>query len=129
MQYMTSSLGMVREWRLSNNKLNSKDTHLGIDYSAPKGAPVYAVLNGFVTFAGSVEYFGNMIIIDHGMGVYTSYCHLDRIIVDVGTLLESGIQIGTVGMTGASTGPHLHWEMRVHGFPVDPLVLKDLSFR
>ncbi len=129
MEYMTSSLGMVREWRLSNNKLNSKDTHLGIDYAGAKGAPVYTVLNGFVTFTGAVEYFGNMVIIDHGMGVYTSYCHLDSIIVKVGTFLQSGMQIGTVGMTGASTGPHLHWEMRVHGFPVDPLVLKDLSFQ
>lgn len=125
MSGVTSLLGMVREWRLADNKLYSRDVHLGIDYRSPTGTPVYNAAKGSVAFAGMVEYLGNNVIIDHGFGVYFNYSHLDTIAVKPEQYVKPGDVIGTVGMTGASTGPHLHWELRIHGFPVDPLFYKE----
>jgi murein DD-endopeptidase MepM/ murein hydrolase activator NlpD len=72
-------------------------------------------------FVGSLPARGNVVILDHGAGVYTTYAHLQRADVDVGAEVKPGQPIGRVGTTGFSTGPHLHWELWVGGANVDPL--------
>jgi murein DD-endopeptidase MepM/ murein hydrolase activator NlpD len=94
--------------------------HLGIDLAAPEGAQVRAPAAGTVTFVGERAAYGNMIAIDHGRGIATHYAHLSRVLVKVGDVVERGQHIGGVGNTGRSTGPHLHYEVRVNGVPVNP---------
>ncbi|MBM4435850.1 MAG: M23 family metallopeptidase [Actinobacteria bacterium] len=95
--------------------------HDGADIAAPTGAPAHAVAPGVVVYAGPLIIRGNMVVIDHGFGVYSAYFHLDRIDVTNGAVVKSGQAIGLVGSTGRSTGPHMHWEVRVLGTAVDPL--------
>jgi murein DD-endopeptidase MepM/ murein hydrolase activator NlpD len=95
--------------------------HFGLDLAAPEGAQVRAPAAGNVIFAGERGPYGNMIAIDHGRGVVTHYAHLSRLLVDVGTTVERGQHIGAIGNTGRSTGPHLHYETRVSGVPVNPM--------
>lgn len=94
--------------------------HLGVDYSADEGDTVLAANSGRVVLAETLQVRGNTVIIDHGLGVYTGYFHLSQISVAVGQEVEKGELIGYVGGTGLATGPHLHWEMRIAGVPVDP---------
>lgn len=94
--------------------------HLGLDVAAPEGAVVRAPAKGLVVHAGERGAYGNMIALDHGRGIVTHYAHLSELGVKIGTLVERGQQIGTVGNTGRSTGPHLHYEVRVNGVPVNP---------
>lgn len=94
--------------------------HEGLDYAAPSGTPVYAAADGRVVLAEALMVRGNSVIIGHGMGVMSGYWHLSRIGVKVGQMVRQGDVIGWVGTTGLSTGPHLHWEVRVAGVPVDP---------
>ncbi len=124
---ISSSFGKVREWRLSNNKLYSRDIHQGIDYPGKLGTPVLAAFSGIVVYAKMCEYYGNMIIIDHGFGLFTNYAHLDKIESIEGQRVNAGEVIGLLGKTGASTGPHLHWEARVSGLPIDPLSVADIT--
>jgi len=121
-QYLTSQFGMIREWIL-NNKVYSKDIHLGIDLAYVKGEPVYSSADGVVKYAENGEYVGNTVIVDHGFSLYSNYMHLDTIDVTVDQFVAKGEKIGTIGMTGAATGPHLHWEVRVNDLPVDPTSL------
>jgi peptidoglycan hydrolase-like protein with peptidoglycan-binding domain len=95
--------------------------HAGIDIPAPRGAPVAAAGSGVVTFAGWNDGFGRLVVVAHGSGVETYYAHLSRFGAAPGESVASGETIGRVGSTGRSTGPHLHFEVRVRGAAVDPL--------
>lgn len=101
--------------------------HLGVDYAAPIGTPVRSVGDGVVEFAGVQRGFGNVVIIKHGSANSTVYAHLSRINVRKGQSVSQAQNIGAVGMTGWSTGPHLHFEFRVNGVHRDPQVLAKLS--
>ena len=95
--------------------------HAGLDIAAPKGTAVEAAGDGIVLNAGRAEAgYGNEIIIDHGSGVTTTYGHLSKVFVVAGQEVKKGEVIGAVGMTGRTTGPHLHYEVRVHQTPVNP---------
>lgn len=96
--------------------------HTGIDLAAPYGTPIYAAKSGQVEVAGwSRVGYGLHVLLDHGGGVETLYAHLSRILVRPGAWVEAGGLIGYVGSTGWSTGPHLHFEVRVQGRPKNPL--------
>lgn len=95
--------------------------HEGTDFSAPQGTPIYAPARGTVVFAGLTQVRGNMVVVDHGVGVFSAYYHQSEIAVQAGQTVEPGTLIGKVGTTGLSTGPHLHWSMWVNGEYVDPL--------
>ena len=94
--------------------------HAGVDISAPSGTRVEAAADGIVLEAGPESGYGNEILIDHGYGLTTKYGHLSRIFVVVGQVLKRGQVIGAVGMTGKTTGPHLHYEVHVKDTPVNP---------
>jgi hypothetical protein len=94
--------------------------HSGWDLDAAAGTPVLAPARGRVVLAETLQVRGNAVIVDHGLGVYSAYYHLSEIRVRVGQVVAPGEVIGKVGNTGLSTGPHLHWEMRVGGVAVDP---------
>lgn len=94
--------------------------HQGVDVSAPEGTPIRAAADGVVSFAGNQGGFGNLVIVDHPNGLQTYYAHQSVIGVSVGEQVTAGMEIGTVGSTGRSTGPHLHFEVRHNGEPVDP---------
>lgn len=95
--------------------------HSGVDFAAGTGTPVSATGSGTVTRSGWAGNYGYMVVIDHGDGVETRYAHLSRLDVAKGSKVDEGHQIGLVGSTGRSTGPHLHYEIRVNGAAVDPL--------
>jgi murein DD-endopeptidase MepM/ murein hydrolase activator NlpD len=95
--------------------------HEGIDIGAPYGAPIYAAAAGTVSYAGVMGGYGNIILVDHGGGVVTAYAHQSAFVAGVGTSVSAGDLIGRIGSTGQSTGPHLHFEVRVGGSPRDPL--------
>lgn len=95
--------------------------HEGIDIGAPYGAPIVAAAAGTVIYAGWLGGYGNLVVIDHGGGVATAYAHQSQIAVSVGQVVSRGQTIGYVGSTGYSTGPHVHFEVRVDGRAVDPL--------
>jgi len=102
------------EIRYVNNELSSS-RHSGIDLAAPTGTEVKAPNNGKVTLAmNGLLSTGNTLVIDHGMGLFTSYYHLDPIAVKVGDIVEKGSVVGTVGTTGFSTGPHLHYAVSLY---------------
>ena len=102
--------------------------HSGIDYGGNEGDPVLAAAPGRVSWTGAMPLRGNSVIIDHGAGVKSGYHHLSRIDVAVDDAVAAGDQIGAVGSTGVSTGPHVHWEVSVHGVNVDPLAWLFNSF-
>ena len=89
--------------------------HLGVDYGAPTGTPVQAIGGGTVAFAGAKGGAGNMVHLRHAGGYETLYCHLSRIMVQVGQRVEQGQIVGLVGATGLATGPHLDFRFRQHG--------------
>ncbi|MGC9043277.1 MAG: M23 family metallopeptidase [Myxococcota bacterium] len=97
--------------------------HHGVDYAAPIGTQVWAVADGFVSFAGVMGGYGNLIILKHKGGLETRYGHLSRFATGIrqGISVEQGRLIGYVGSTGVSTGPHLHFEMRINGNIINPL--------
>ncbi len=94
--------------------------HPGIDLEADLGAAVYSTAPGVVAFAGWDGAYGRMIEIDHGNGIRTRYGHLSRILVRTGERVAAHQRIGLVGSTGRSTGPHLHYEVRIDGRPLNP---------
>lgn len=98
----------------------ARSIHNGVDLAAPTGTAVYAPGGGTVVFAEERIVTGNSVVLEHFPGVYGLFYHLDTIDVAVGDMVEPGMRIGTVGSTGVSTGPHLHWELRVGGVSVDP---------
>ncbi|MBI3912784.1 MAG: LysM peptidoglycan-binding domain-containing protein [Chloroflexi bacterium] len=95
--------------------------HEGMDFGAKLGAPAYADARGRVVLAQKTQVRGNLVLIDHGLGVFSGFYHLSEIDTQVGKMVEPGELIGKVGSTGLSTGPHLHWSMWVNGEYVDPL--------
>jgi murein DD-endopeptidase MepM/ murein hydrolase activator NlpD len=95
--------------------------HAGVDISAPSGTEIFAAGSGRVIGAGVAGGYGNRVIIDHGGGLATLYAHQSRMVVSEGDQVVAGDLIGYVGSTGLSTGPHLHFETRESGTPVDPL--------
>ena len=97
--------------------------HLGTDFGAPMGTPVRTVGDGVVDFAGQQNGYGNVIFVRHAGDRLTVYAHLSRILVKKGQHVDQGDKIGNVGMTGWATGPHLHFEFRVHGVHQDPTTL------
>jgi len=100
---------------------NSYEFHTGQDIDAPLGAPVIAGATGDVTFVGWQNGYGQLVVIDHGGGLTTRYGHLSQISVSQGTTVTRGELVGKVGSTGRSTGPHLHYEVRINDEPVNPL--------
>ena len=95
--------------------------HKGIDIAARTGAPVSATASGKVISAGYLGSYGNCILIDHGDGLSTRYAHLKTILISNGQKVLKGEQIGLVGSTGHSSGPHLHYEVLINNVPVDPM--------
>jgi murein DD-endopeptidase MepM/ murein hydrolase activator NlpD len=94
--------------------------HQGVDISEPYGTPVMAAAAGKVVYAGHYYNYGKFIVIDHGSGYQTAYGHLSKIDVKEGMAITKGQLIGQVGQTGRATAPHLHYEVRQDGQPVDP---------
>ena len=94
--------------------------HSGLDFRGPKGAPILAAAKGRVSFVGRKSGYGNVVEVDHGNGVMTRYAHMSAFKSKVGQAVEAGQPIGAIGSTGRSTGPHLHFEVRINGRAVNP---------
>ena len=101
-------------------RFNGTEFHQGIDIAADMGAPIVATADGVVTAAGWNGGYGNMVDVDHGGGIVTRYGHASALAVTVGQQVRRGEVIAYVGSTGRSTGPHVHYEVRVDGQPVNP---------
>ncbi|QGG49234.1 murein hydrolase activator EnvC family protein [Heliorestis convoluta] len=101
--------------------LRTERFHTGVDFAASSGTPILAAQTGVVIFAGNSGGYGNTVIIDHGGGTSTLYAHMSVIGVREGQTVQKGARIGAVGSTGWSTGPHLHFEVREKGHPVNPM--------
>lgn len=115
----TSHFGDRRKYLYSDGSSDSS-IHAGIDYGVPRGTPVRSSAAGRVVLSRSRIVTGNSVVIEHLPGVFTLYYHLDKLDVKEGETVEAGRVIGTSGSTGLSTGPHLHWEVRVAGEAADP---------
>jgi murein DD-endopeptidase MepM/ murein hydrolase activator NlpD len=96
--------------------------HEGIDIAASSGTPIWAAAGGTVIHAGWLGGYGNLVVVDHGNGLATAYAHASAILVAVGQQVSQGETVSLVGSTGNSSGPHLHFEVRVNGVAVDPLL-------
>jgi murein DD-endopeptidase MepM/ murein hydrolase activator NlpD len=95
--------------------------HGGVDFPAPTGTPVHAAQKGRVVLAEELFFSGNTVIVDHGLGIYTFYCHFSEIDAKVGDEVAAGTVVGKVGATGRVTGPHLHWGLEVQHSRVNAL--------
>lgn len=114
-QYNSSAFG----WRI-DPFTGLRAMHEGVDFSAPVGTPIAAAAGGVVVSAMPHPQYGNLVEIDHGNGYTTRYAHCDKILVTQGQVVKSGQQIATVGDTGRSTGPHLHFEVRYREAALNP---------
>lgn len=115
--YLSSSFGWRRHPITGRHVM-----HEGLDFAAPRGTPIQAASGGVVTEAGYRSGYGKTVEIHHGSDIVTRYAHASDIKVKVGDIVERGQEIATVGSTGLSTGPHLHFEVRVAGHPLDPVL-------
>ncbi len=113
------------ERRLYNNEFHS--IHSGVDIEAPFGSPILASNSGKVVLTSDLYFAGKTVIIDHGLGLFSFYCHFSEIKVKRGDLVRKGDTIGLAGATGRVTGPHLHWGVKIYNNRVDPFSLLSLS--
>ncbi len=113
---MSSGFGKLR---LYNNGRTS--SHAGVDIANKKGTPIYAPQHGKVILSKTLDVHGNTIMIDHGYGIISIYCHLAKRTIKKGKFIKKGTQIGEMGMTGVASGVHLHWGLSVQNVRVDPL--------
>ena len=120
--YVTSHYG---NRRIFNNK--KKSQHLGNDFRAQVGVPIPAANKGRVIYTGDLFFIGKVVIIDHGLDIFTNYGHLSKIKVRKGDLVEKGDIVGLSGRTGRVSGPHLHWGVKVQGYWVDGFSLVEQS--
>ncbi len=118
--YMSSGYG-----NRTHPVLGGRRKHNGVDIAAPTGTPIYATADGMVSRAGWFSSYGKYIAIEHGANMQTRFAHLSRIAVADGERVRKGDLIGYVGSTGRSTGPHLHYEVRIGGKSVDPTQYMD----
>jgi murein DD-endopeptidase MepM/ murein hydrolase activator NlpD len=122
----TPSLWPTRGWVTSDFGVRldpysaERRMHQGLDIATPHGQPIYSPSEGTVVFAGTEGGYGKVLVIDHGYGVKTRYGHLSEIFVHLGDRIRRGDKVAAVGNTGRSTGPHLHYEVRVNGIPENP---------
>ena len=103
--------------------------HSGSDYAAERGTPVVAANGGRVALVADFFFPGRLVAVDHGLGLYTLYFHLDSVAVTDGELVDRGQRLGTVGATGRATGPHLHFGVQLSGSRIDPAALLSLDLR
>ncbi|WP_369426116.1 M23 family metallopeptidase [Croceibacterium aestuarii] len=94
--------------------------HAGLDFRGPRGTPIHAAADGVVSFVGQIRGYGNVVEIRHGNGLLTRYAHMSGFKTKKGTRVDAGDVIGLIGSTGRSTGPHLHFEVRINGRAVNP---------
>lgn len=113
--YRSSSYG----WRVDPFR-GSRAFHEGLDFTAKSGTPIRAAADGIVKTAGRVSAYGNLVKLNHGAGLETRYAHASKLLVKTGERVVKGQVIALVGSTGRSTGPHLHYEIRLNGHPLDP---------
>lgn len=122
----TPSLWPTRGWVTSDFGVRldpytaERIMHRGLDIATPSGQAVYTPSDGTVVFSGTEAGYGKVLVIDHGYGVKTRYGHLSEIFAKVGERVKRGARVAAVGNTGRSTGPHLHYEVRVNGIPANP---------
>ena len=98
-----------------------RSPHSGLDIAAPTGTPIVAPGPGRVALRGDFYFNGKTILLDHGQGLITMYCHMSEYMVEEGEFIDQGQMLGLVGSTGRSTGPHLHWSVSLNNFRIDPL--------
>ena len=109
--------GVFGSQRILNG--NPRQPHFGIDIAAPRGTPVQAPASGLVTLVKDLYFSGWTVIINHGLGLNSSFLHLDHVVINIGDSVSRGDMIGTVGSTGRSTGPHLDWRLDWQGRRID----------
>ncbi|MDH7525418.1 MAG: M23 family metallopeptidase [Peptococcaceae bacterium] len=117
---ITTEFGLIR---YINNVESGR--HSGLDIAAGRGTPVKAANSGTINLARKLNVTGNTVIIDHGLKLYSTYCHMDKILVKEGEEVKKGQVIGQVGSTGFSTGPHLHWNISIGSTFVNPWLFLD----
>ncbi|MGB7295939.1 MAG: M23 family metallopeptidase [Candidatus Aminicenantales bacterium] len=123
--HLGENAGNFGERRVYNGVPRS--SHSGLDIAAAQGSPVRASNSGRVVLARDLYFSGKTVILDHGLGVFTIYCHFSRLMVNRGQTVKKGNILALAGSTGRSTGPHLHWAVRIRGSRVDPEALLGLS--
>jgi murein DD-endopeptidase MepM/ murein hydrolase activator NlpD len=112
---------MSSDFGLRNHPIKKRvQHHHGIDLAAPKGAPIRAISSGQVMYADPFGGYGKIVVVRHPSGLTSHYGHCDTLNVKIGDTVKAGDIIGTVGSSGISTGPHLHFEIRMNGKPQDP---------
>jgi murein DD-endopeptidase MepM/ murein hydrolase activator NlpD len=122
----TPAIRPCKGWKTSNFGYRispftgRREFHKGFDIANRKGTPIVATADGVISFAGSKGLLGNTVIIDHGHGMVTRYGHLDKITAKRGKPIKRGDKVATMGNTGRSTGPHVHYEIHLNGIPVNP---------
>lgn len=122
LKYISSGFGFRRDPFTGASAM-----HKGLDFRGPVGAPIYAASNGKVSFVGRRAGYGNVVEIRHGNGLMTRYAHMSRFATKVGAEVEAGETIGAIGSTGRSTGPHLHFEVRINNRAVNPRIFLETA--